>query len=114
MDKRWRMSMLLDTYGELLTRRQRAILKHYYEDDFSLSEIAENEGISRAGVADIVKRGERALEKYESRLGLVQRFVSERRELERLHAMLSVAEREHRPDIVTEARQIVLDILKGD
>lgn len=64
------ISDLLDLYGMLLTEKQRDSLVLYYNDDLSLSEIAENMGISRQGVRDSIKRGEEALLSYEEIIGL--------------------------------------------
>ena len=62
------VSMLLDLYGEALTIKQRDYLCFYYNDDLSLSEIAENEGITRQGVRDAIKRAEAVLYDMESKL----------------------------------------------
>lgn len=64
------ISQLLDLYGAILPEKQFRILDRYYNEDLSLSEIAENEGITRQGVSDFVKRGEAQLEEYEKKLGL--------------------------------------------
>ncbi|MBR4761094.1 MAG: DNA-binding protein [Clostridia bacterium] len=60
---------LLDVYGSFLSRKQREIMAHYYNDDLSLAEIAENEGTTRQAVSDIIRRGEATLKKYESECG---------------------------------------------
>ena len=67
-------SILLDHYGPVLTQRQRDILTEYYDEDLSLSEIAENFGITRQGVRDAIKRAEQQLLEMEERLGLARRF----------------------------------------
>ena len=59
--KNLEISLLLDFYGEMLTQKQRSFLMYYYDEDLSLSEIAENEGITRQGVRDAVKRAEAQL-----------------------------------------------------
>ena len=64
------ISELLDRYGELLSEKQYRILDGYYNNDLSLSEIAENEGITRQGVSDFVKRSEAQLFEFEEKLGL--------------------------------------------
>lgn len=69
------MSMLYDFYGQLLTAKQREILKLYYEDNYSLSEIAEEFGISRQGVHDAVKKAEKSLREYEKKLELRSKFT---------------------------------------
>jgi predicted DNA-binding protein YlxM (UPF0122 family) len=73
-EKTIEINMLYDFYGQLLTARQKELLKLYYEDNYSLSEIAEALGISRQGVHDTIKKAEKALHGYEIRLGLVQKF----------------------------------------
>ena len=63
----YRMAMLYDFYGDLLTPRQKEFYDMYYNDDLSLSEIAENYDITRQGVRDIIVRAERALEDIEEK-----------------------------------------------
>ena len=58
MAKKWEVSYLLDFYGDVLTEKQRDVMVQYYNDDYSLAEIAENFGITRQGVRDAIKRGE--------------------------------------------------------
>ena len=74
MPKDLDVSLLLDIYGGLLTEKQRAFLEFYYNDDLSLAEIAENEGITRQGVYDIVKRAKDQLVNYEKKLLINERF----------------------------------------
>ena len=74
MAKDLHISLLFDFYGSMLTEKQRRIVEYYYNDDLSLSEIAENEGITRQGVHDFVKRAEGQLLEMEQKLGLVHRF----------------------------------------
>ena len=74
MAKDLNISLLLDFYGPMLTEKQRRMVEYYYNDDLSLSEIAENEGITRQGVRDSVKRAEGQLLEMEGCLGLVRRF----------------------------------------
>lgn len=74
MAKNYEMAILIDFYGEMLTEKQRAFLEYYYNDDLSLSEIAENEGITRQGVRDAIKRAEAQMIDMEERLGMAKRF----------------------------------------
>jgi predicted DNA-binding protein YlxM (UPF0122 family) len=67
-----RIALLLDYYGELLTPKQQQVISFYYNDDLSLSEIAQNEGITRQGVRDAIKRGEAQLVEMEEKLGLLR------------------------------------------
>ena len=70
----YRMTMLFDFYGDLLTDRQKEFYDLYYNDDLSLAEIAENYDITRQGVRDIIVRAERTLEDVEEKTGLIRRF----------------------------------------
>lgn len=74
MAKNLEISVLLDFYGEMLTNKQRDFLDLYYNEDLSLSEIAENEGITRQGVRDSIKRAEAQLFDMEEKLQLAKRF----------------------------------------
>lgn len=74
MDSIARESLLYDFYGALLTEKKRQVMELYHEDDMSLSEIAEEMGITRAAVFDSLKSAERQLEKYEEKLGMLARF----------------------------------------
>ncbi len=74
MSKNLDITLLLDFYGDMLTEKQRSFLSLYYNDDLSLSEIAADEGITRQGVRDAIKRAETQLISMEERLGLVSRF----------------------------------------
>ena len=73
MEKNVKISLLLDTYGNLLTEKQFNLLDDYYNNDFSLSEIAENEGITRQAVRDNLKKGENNLLEYEEKLKLLNK-----------------------------------------
>ncbi|MDR2646757.1 MAG: DNA-binding protein [Oscillospiraceae bacterium] len=84
MAKDFSISMLLDFYGELLTQKQRDFLEYYYNDDLSLAEISANEGITRQGVRDAIKRAETQLRLLENRLSLLQRFDDMREGLTRI------------------------------
>ena len=69
-------SVLLDFFGELLSKRQQECCELYFNEDLSLSEIAETCGISRQGAWDNIRRGTKALEEIEKKTGLLQRFAS--------------------------------------
>ena len=74
MSKNLQMSLLLDYYGEILTEKQKDVVELYYNEDLSLSEIAEHEKISRQGVRDSIKRGEDTLIELESKLKMQEKF----------------------------------------
>ena len=74
MEKKIEISMLLDLYKGLLTDKQAETMDFYYNEDLSLSEIAENLGITRQGVRDALVKGEKALLEAEEKLGLGKRI----------------------------------------
>ena len=84
MSKDLSIAMLYDFCGELLTPKQAQAIDLYYNEDLSLAEIAEPLGISRQGVRDTIKRGEKLLFSMEERLGLVNRFMDQEEKLREL------------------------------
>ncbi|MGI6109749.1 MAG: YlxM family DNA-binding protein [Eubacteriaceae bacterium] len=88
MEKKVEEQLLYDFYGDLLTDNQKEILRIYYEDDLGLAEIASITGRSRQSVYDTVKRGRRLMTEYESRLGLVKRFLENRKEITEVRSEL--------------------------
>ena len=71
----YRMTMLFDFYGEILTERQKEFFDLYYNEDLSLAEIAENYDISRQGVRDVIVRAEGVMQEIEDKTGLLKRFM---------------------------------------
>lgn len=74
MSKNLEMSYLLDFYGNVLTEKQRDMMQQYYNMDLSLSEIADNFGITRQGVRDAIKRGENVLTELEEQVGFAEKY----------------------------------------
>ena len=70
----YRMAILYDFYGDLLTDRKKEFYDLYYNEDLSLAEIAENYGITRQGVRDVIVRAETYLTEIEDKTGLIRRF----------------------------------------
>lgn len=87
MDKIFEQALLYDFYGELLTAHQRSVYEDAVYNDMSLSEIAEGRGISRQGVHDLLKRCDRILQDYESKLHLVQKFAEAKEQFGRIMAL---------------------------
>ena len=79
MEKIVRQALLYDFYGELLTEHQKRIYEDVVFNDMSLSEIAEEQGISRQGVHDLIRRCDRLLSGYEEKLKLVDKFQKTRK-----------------------------------
>lgn len=78
MDEQLTRTMLFDLYGDLLTKKQREYFHLHYNEDLSLSEIAESEGISRQGVWDNIRRAEEALRRTEEKIGLLERYNAQK------------------------------------
>ena len=74
LKKTIKITLLFDFYGSLLTEKQQQIIKSYFYNDLSLSEIADNIDISRQGVYDHLHRSEKHLEEYEAKLGLLKKY----------------------------------------
>ena len=86
MDEIVKLSLLYDFYGELLTEHQREIYEDAVYQDMSLSEIAEEHGISRQGVHDLIKRCDKLLLGYEEKLHLVERFSRIKEKIEQIES----------------------------
>ena len=84
MEKFVEQTLLYDFYGELLIERQQQVYESVVLEDYSLSEVAENLGISRQGVHDMIKRCNHTLEEYESRLHLVEKFLCIRKQVQKI------------------------------
>ena len=89
MEKNVQISMLNQIYGRLLTQKQYEIIDDYYNNDLSLSEIAENNHITRQAVRDILKKGEKKLFEYEEKLMFMKRMLNQEKKIEKVLAELT-------------------------
>ena len=92
IDSRLERTMLFDFFGDLLTEKQREYFDLHYNADLSLAEIAQQEGISRQGVWDIIRRGEATLRRAEERTGLVRRFGELQSTVSEIESLLTALE----------------------
>lgn len=108
MNKILEQALLYDFYGELLTSHQKDVYEQFILEDLSLSEIAEGAGISRQGVHDLIRRCQKALEGYEEKLHLVERFLSVKEKVAEIGDVLEEWEenRENPEEIVSRIRKI--------
>ena len=83
MEEKIKISMLIQTYGKLLTEKQYQILNDYYNNDLSLSEIAQNYDITRQAVRDIIKKGEKKLFEYEEKLLFMKKTLETEKRIEK-------------------------------
>jgi hypothetical protein len=95
MDKKVEVSMLCELYGKLLTKKQYEFINDYYNNDFSLSEIAENNDITRQAVRDIIKKGEKKLFEYEERLLFMKKMLNQEQKLQKVLLELSKIQEEY-------------------
>ena len=89
MEKHIEISMLVEIYGKLLTEKQYQVISDYYNEDLSLSEIAENNNISRQGVRDIIKKGESKLFEYEEKLQIMKKTQENEKTIQLILIQLS-------------------------
>ena len=92
MEKNVKVSMLCEIYGKLLTKKQLEVLIDYYNNDLSLSEIAENNKITRQAVRDIIKKGENKLFELEEKLSFMEKTIKQEKLLQEILNELSKIE----------------------
>jgi predicted DNA-binding protein YlxM (UPF0122 family) len=90
-EKMMEISMLFDLYGQLLTIKQREILHLYYEDNYTLAEIAEEMKVTRQAVYDTVKKSEKTLQEYEENLGLAKKFHDTEIAIDKINKLIDQA-----------------------
>ena len=112
MEKIVEQTLLYDFYGDLLTEHQRRIYEDVVFNDYSLSEVAEELGISRQGVHDNLKRCSRILQSYEDKLHLVEKFVTIREKIRQIHQLSRDCVSLSKQDLVTRIEEISQEILK--
>ena len=92
MEKNVKVSILLQTYGNLLTENQVSVLNDYYNDDLSLSEIAENNNITRQAVRDNIKKGEQKLFEFEEKLGVMKKTMIQEQKISEILSKITTIE----------------------
>lgn len=112
MEEIVKQALLYDFYGELLTEHQKQIYEEYALNDYSLSEIAKERGISRQGVHDIMKRCNKILDDYESRLHLVEKFLYIKGKVNDINQLTQETESKGMTDIMRNIKQISNEILE--
>lgn len=112
MEKFLEQTLLYDFYGELLTKHQKKIYEEFVLEDLSLSEIAQEEGISRQGVHDLIKRCNKTLEEYEQKLHLVEKFLSIKEKVHQINELLEPDEKNQTDQVMKQIRQISDEIIE--
>jgi len=108
----YRMALLFDFYGDLLTERQKEFYDLYYNEDLSLAEIAENYGISRQGVRDVIVRAEAAMTEIEDKTHIIRRFKQTQKEVAAIEAaadrlLKAVNERNYNDAMLDEIANLI-------
>lgn len=111
MEKIVEQGLLYDFYGELLTEHQRKVYEDAVYRDYSLSEIAQEYNISRQGVHDLIKRCNTALQEYEDKLHLIDKFIKIRDKVNQIQDMTHQAD-SGRDEVMNGIRQLSQDILE--
>ena len=116
MEKIFEQAMLYDFYGELLKDNQKDVFENYVLDNLSLSEIAEERGISRQGVHDLIKRCDKILAGYEEKLHLVEKFTKAKESISHIADMtgelLNEDIPEHTKSKIEDIRKVSVQILE--
>ena len=110
MEKNVEISILCDLYGKLLTEKQFEFINDYYNNDLSLSEIADNNDITRQAVRDIIKKGEKKLFEYEEKLLFMKRMLKQEKKIEQVLSELTKIQKESSDEQVA----IVLEHIKKE
>lgn len=113
MEKNVEISMLNQIYGKLLTQKQYEIIEDYYNHDLSLSEIAENNEITRQAVRDILKKGEKKLFEYEQKLKTKEKELKKQKKLEKILVTLTQIQKNEANQEISKQLEIMKKQLKN-
>ena len=111
IEKYINQGILYDFYGKLLTVHQQKIYEDVVFNDFSLSEIAENEGISRQGVSDLIKRCNKSLVSYEEKLGLIKKFDETKSYVKEIQRIIKIYQETKNEKLISQIEKLSFRIL---
>lgn len=111
IEKYINQGILYDFYGKLLTEHQQRIYEDVVFNDFSLSEIAENEGISRQGVSDLIKRCNKSLVSYEEKLGLIKKFDETKSYVKEIQRIVKIYQDTKNEELISKIEELSFKIL---
>ena len=112
MEKFVEQTLLYDFYGELLNEHQRGVYEDAVFNDLSLSEIADEYGISRQGVHDLIKRVSNTLEGYESKLHLVEKFMDTKAKITRIDELVDSYIKDEDMSYIHEIKKLSKEIIE--
>ena len=112
MERIVEQTLLYDFYGELLNEHQRGVYEDAVFNDLSLSEIADEYGISRQGVHDLIKRVSNTLEGYESKLHLVEKFMDTKAKITRIDELVDSYLKDEDMSYIHEIKKLSQEIIE--
>lgn len=112
MEKIVEQALLFDFYGELLTKHQKQIYEDVVLNDLSLSEAAENYGITRQGVHDLIKRCNKILKGYEEKLQLVEKFLTTKKLVQEIYELAQEIEEKPEKQEILKIKKLAKEILE--
>lgn len=112
MERIVEQTLLYDFYGELLNEHQRGVYEDAVFNDLSLSEIADEYGISRQGVHDLIKRVSNTLEGYESKLHLVEKFMDTKAKITRIDELVDSYIKDENMSYIHEIKKLSKEIIE--
>ena len=112
MESKIELAYLYDFYGELLNEHQRQVYEDFVLNDLSLGEIAAEEGISRQGVHDLIKRCSKKLQDYEDKLHLVEKFLRVKEDVAEIHILAKQCKESREVSILNKIETISNKILE--
>ena len=113
MNKLMEQTLLYDFYGELLTEHQRSVYEDFTFRDLSLGEIAETAGISRQGVHDLIKRCQKQLAEYESKLHLMEKFMTAREKIAEIRNLFQEYQKLGEENLRLQIEDLLEDLLEN-
>ena len=112
MDEILEQTLLYDFYGELLTEHQQKVYEDVVFNDLSYSEVAKEQGISRQGIYDMIKRINRILMGYEEKLHLVKKFLETKQKVEEINKLAESFRAGRKDTVIDEIERISGEILE--
>lgn len=113
MEEKVKLSMLCEFYGKMLTDKQYEFINDYCNNDLSLSEIAENSGITRQAVRDIIKKGEKKLFEYEEKLMFMKRMLNQEKRIEKVLVELTKIQKDYSDKQISNVLENIKKELKS-
>jgi len=114
MEKIVDQDLLFDFYGEMLTEHQKRIYREVVFNDYSVSEVARDEGISRQGISDMIRRCTKLLAGYEKKLGLVKRFHAQKQIILKISKLAEQFRKDGKADHIEKIAELSKELLKEE